>query len=172
VAEAIGGDLDVVVARKIGFPGHAELAMGAVCEEGPPVFNDTVLAQAGLTADELAGLVEAERHEARRRMRRYRGDRPPPPIAGRLVIVVDDGLATGATARAALRSVRSQHPARLVFAAPVCAPDAPAILRDADDVLCVTAPEQLIAVGRWYDRFEQLTDAEVDHHLAVAHHAA
>jgi putative phosphoribosyl transferase len=165
---AVVADFDVIVARKIGVPWQPEFGVGAVTADGPPLFDLDALRHLRLDPQALAPMVERERAEARRWLRRYRGDRPPPPITGRLVIVVDDGLATGVTARAALRSVRDHWPARLVFAAPVCAPAAVAALAgEADEVICVQQPADFEAVGAWYDDFTQLTDADVDHYLAA-----
>lgn len=167
VARGIGADFDVVVARKIGLPWQPELGIGAVTETGPPVLNSLIMRQVGLSEDDIAAAVAAEREEVRRRLRLYRGDRPAPVIAGRFVIVVDDGLATGVTARAALRSLREAGPSRLAFAAPVCADDAERALAGlADDVICARTPESFCAVGRWYIEFPQLADAEVGRLLA------
>jgi putative phosphoribosyl transferase len=169
VAGMIGADFDVIVARKIGLPGQPELAIGAVAEDGPPIFNTTMVQRMGLGQPELEGLVQRERAEVARRLKRYRGDRPPPEVSGRTVIVVDDGLATGATARAALAAVRAQAPAYLVFAAPVCAGDSAAGLRSlADAVVCVLVPDELYAVGLWYDDFTQVSDQEVERRLPAA----
>jgi predicted phosphoribosyltransferase len=163
VARAVGAELDVVVARKIGMPGHPEFGIGAVTADGPPIFNQEVLRRVGLTETDLAGAVATERAEARRRLRRYRGDRPPPEVADRLVIVVDDGLATGVTALAALRAVRDKRPRRLAFAAPVCAPEAAASLAaEVDALVCVRTPQRFGAVGEFYDNFEQLSDEQVE----------
>lgn len=171
VARAVGAELDVVVARKIGMPGHPEFGIGAVTADGPPIFNQEVLRRAGLTETDLADAVSGERAEARRRLRRYRGDRPPPEVADRIVIVVDDGLATGITAMAALRAVRDQRPRGLAFAAPVCSPDSAASLTaDTDAVVCVRTPERFRAVGEFYDNFEQLSDDDVLDVLERANH--
>ncbi|MEU4619869.1 phosphoribosyltransferase family protein [Actinoplanes sp. NPDC023801] len=162
VAERLGGELDIVVVRKIGAPGHPEFGVGAIAEDGPPVFDQDNLRYAGVSEDGVAGVLSAERVELRRRIRRYRGDRPAPAPAGRTVIVIDDGLATGVTAHAALCWVRGQDPARLILAAPVCAPQArDALAAEADEVVCLSAPDPFVAVGRWYDDFEQLTDEDV-----------
>lgn len=169
VARAIGGELDVVVARKIGMPGHPEFGIGAVAEDGPAIFNTEVLRRAGLTEQDLAGTVAAERAEVARRLRRYRGDRPPPDVTGRVVVLVDDGLATGVTAAAALRALRQRQPDRLIFAAPVCADDsADALEAVADAVICEHRPRHFRAVGEWYADFSQLTDDEVEAILAGA----
>lgn len=162
VAAAVGGELDVIVARKIGFPGQPEFGIGAVAEDGPPHFSYDVLRRLGLTEQDLAGDVERERAEVRRRVDRYRGDRPAPAVTGRVVVLVDDGLATGVTARAALASLRARHPRHLVFAAPICAQDsAVALVEHAEAVLCVQAVREFGAVGAWYEDFTQVTDDEV-----------
>ncbi|SHN27133.1 phosphoribosyltransferase [Cryptosporangium aurantiacum] len=169
VAAAVHGELDVVVARKIGVPWHRELGVGAVTVDGPALFDQALLGQVGLRLEDLDADVERERAEARRRTERYRGGRPAPVIAGRTVVVVDDGLATGATARAALRRVRAENPAHLVFAAPVCAPQAVAMLgTEADAVVCVSAPPEFRAVGFHYRDFPQLTDEQVEQELHAA----
>jgi len=168
VAAAVHGELDVVVARKIGVPWHRELGVGAVTVDGPALFDRALLGQVGLALDDLAADVERERAEALRRTERYRAGRRAPVVAGRTVVVVDDGLATGVTARAALRSLRVLEPAHLAFAAPVCAPQAVAMLRtEADAVVCVSAPPEFRAVGFHYRAFPQLTDDEVEAELAA-----
>jgi putative phosphoribosyl transferase len=162
VARTIDADFDVIVARKIGVPGQPELAIGAVAEDGPPIFNTSMVRRIGLGRHDLERMVQRERAEVARRLHRYRGDRPPPEVPGRTVIVVDDGLATGATARAALAAVRARDPIHLVFAAPVCAGDSAYGLHSlADAVLCVLVPDELYAVGLWYDDFTQVSDEEV-----------
>jgi putative phosphoribosyl transferase len=169
VAETIGADLDVIVARKIGAPGRPELGVGAIAEDGPPVFDADLLRQLGLREEDLAATVERERAELARRIRRYRGARPLPAVDGRIVVVVDDGVATGVTARAALRRLR-QSPVRcLILAAPVCSAEAShALAGDADTVICLCRPERFGAVGAWYGDFGQLTDDDVDRALRAA----
>jgi putative phosphoribosyl transferase len=161
VAERLGADLDILVARKISAPGRPELGVGAIAEDGPPVFDDETLGHLGLTRDDLAGTVEREREELARRIRQYRG-RPAQDPTGRTVILVDDGLATGVTARAALRWLRQKNPARLVLAVPVCSwPARNAITADADEVVCLSTPRSFRAVGEWYEDFRQLSDEDV-----------
>jgi predicted phosphoribosyltransferase len=167
VAALTGGDLDVVIARKLGAPGQPEFGVGALVEDGPPLVDRAALDRLGITDDDLAPVVAHERAELARRTLAYRGDRPAPRVAGRTVVVVDDGLATGVTALAALRWVRSGGPARLVMAVPVGSrPACAAVARVADDVVCLRTPRRFRAVGRWYDDFAQLTDDDVVRALA------
>ena len=169
VARVLRVPLDVLVARKIGLPGQPELGVGAVAEGGPPLLDEAVLSRLGVPTSALEETMVSERVELDRRVARYRGDRPLPPLAGRSVVLVDDGLATGVTARAALRVLRAAEPARLVLAVPVCAPDAAEALgREADDVVCVLSPAGFGAVGAWYRRFDQTSDEEVLALLAAA----
>jgi predicted phosphoribosyltransferase len=162
VARALDAPLDVVVVRKIGAPFQEEYGLGAIAGDDPPLFDKAALHDLGLTEDDLAPVVERERAELHRRARRYRHGRPAPDLCGRTAIVVDDGLATGSTARAALRHVRSRGPARTVLAVPVGAPDAvEALSEEADEVICLHRPPSFTAVGVWYHDFEQLTDEEV-----------
>lgn len=160
VARRLGAPLDVVVARKIGAPGRPEFGVGAVCASGPPFFDDGALASLGLVPDDLASSVEAERAEAVRREQRYRAGRVS--VVERDVILVDDGLATGVTAVAAIQRVRAQHPRRVAFAAPVCAPTGvETVAAHADVVICARSPARFAAVGEWYANFRQTTDDEV-----------
>ncbi|MFI8100903.1 phosphoribosyltransferase [Streptomyces sp. NPDC101118] len=162
VAEALHAPLDVLVARKIGAPGHSELGIGAIVDDDPPLFDPRSLEYLGLTEDELAFDVARERIELRRREALYRGIRVPPEVRGRTVVLVDDGLATGVTARAALRHLRGRDPARLVLAVPVAAPEAlVALSAETDEVICLSRPQPFHAVGLWYEDFEQTTDREV-----------
>ncbi|MGW3512534.1 phosphoribosyltransferase [Streptomyces sp. NPDC000994] len=162
VARALDAPLDVVVVRKIGAPSQEEYGLGAIAGDDPPLFDKAALDLLGLTEEDLAPAVERERAELRRRARRYRHGRPAPDLRGRTAIVVDDGLATGSTARAALRHVRRGAPAQTVLAVPVGAPDAVrALSGEADELICLHQPPTFTAVGVWYDDFEQLTDEEV-----------
>ena len=162
VARALGGDLDVVVARKLGAPGHAELAIGAVTADGGRFLNQDVLAALHVSDEYLARVTAEQMEEARRRERRFRRGRAPVALEGRTVILVDDGLATGATMRAAVRSVRARGPARLVVAVPVGAPETCRLLAaEVDQVVCPSRPEPFIAIGLYYENFGQVDDEVV-----------
>ena len=162
VARRLGAELDFAVARKIGAPGRREFGVGAVTADGPAIYDEAILRALKLSAARMARAENRERAEARRRLERYRDGRPPIGLTGRDVILVDDGLATGVTATAALRDVRAGNPRNLVFATPVGAPGAASGLRrDADDVVCVAEPPDFRAVGQWYVDFRQTSDDDV-----------
>jgi predicted phosphoribosyltransferase len=167
VARALGAPLDVFLVRKLGVPGYEELAMGAVASGGVRVLNDEIVRGLGISEDEIDAAVARELQELGRRERLYRRSRPTPNVAGRTVILVDDGLATGATMRAAVAALRQQHPARIVVAVPTASPDTcEALKAEADDVICAMTPEPFFAVGHWYEDFTQTTDNEVRELLA------
>jgi predicted phosphoribosyltransferase len=169
VARWLDAELDVVVARKLGSPVSPELAIGAVTANGGRFLNEDVIAALGVSEAYIEGVTAVQRAEAQRREADLRGARPAPSIAGRVVILVDDGLATGATMRAAIRSVRQHRPRRLVVAVPVGSVEACTALRDeADEVVCLSAPQDFGAVGRFYGEFWQTEDAEVRELLAEA----
>jgi predicted phosphoribosyltransferase len=162
VAERLGVPFDVLVTRKIGCPGQPELGVGAIAEGGEPVFDADLLHRLGLTERDLDITTARERAELARRVTAYRGDRALPPIKGRDAVVVDDGLATGGTARAALGTVRGEGASRVVLAVPIGAAQTVLELSaEADDVVVLAAPSAFRAVGQWYTHFEQLTDADV-----------
>jgi putative phosphoribosyl transferase len=162
IARRLGAELDVVVARKLGAPGQPELALGAVTANGGRVQNDELIAESGVPASYLAAVTEQQMAEARRRQERFRGGAPPPRVAGRTVLVVDDGLATGATMRAAVRSLRRQGAGRVVVAVPVGSREACAALRaEADEVVCLSEPAFFWAVGLHYEDFRPTEDDEV-----------
>lgn len=170
VARALGAPLDVFLVRKLGVPGHEELAMGAIASGGVRLLNqDVVRHLLGVGPGEIEAVAAREQAELQRRERAYRGDRPQPPVAGQTVILVDDGMATGASMRAAAMALRRQGPARLVVAVPVGAPETCEAFRDeADEVVCAATPERFAGVGQWYLDFEQTDDDEVQRLLARA----
>ena len=162
IAAALGVPFDVLAARKVGLPGQEELGIAAVAEGLPEPVLSPAGEALGTGLAGMEGLAERARAELSRRADRYRGGRPLPEVAGRDVVVADDGLATGVTAEAALSALRPRHPRRLVLAVPVCPADTRARLAAvADDVVCVIAPSDFTAVGEWYDDFAQLTDDDV-----------
>jgi len=162
IARTLGAPLEVFVVRKLGVPGHEELAFGALASGGVRVLNEDVVRRLGLTPNLIDAISERERGELERRERLYRGERPPIALSGKSVIIVDDGLATGASMRAAIAGVRAQAPARIVVAVPTAAGETCSLLRaEVDELVSPLTPENFQAVSLWYDYFEQLTDAEV-----------
>jgi putative phosphoribosyl transferase len=162
VARALGAPLDVLLARKLGVPGHPELAMGAVGAGGVRVLNQAVVDSLAIPPQAIEEVAAREGAELARREESYRSGRPPVDIGGRVAVVVDDGLATGATMRAAVTAVRALSPRRVVVAVPVGARETCAELAaDADEVVCVRMPRSFRAVGEWYDDFTQTTDDEI-----------
>lgn len=162
VARALGAPLDVLVVRKLGYPSQPELAMGAIGEGGQRVLNSDVLAQLQVPADVVEQVTARETLELERRLRAYRGEREAMALAGRVVVVVDDGLATGATARAALEVVRHRGAARIVLAVPVAPPSAlGALTAAADHVVCAEVSDRFVGIGQWYSDFHQTSDEEV-----------
>jgi predicted phosphoribosyltransferase len=162
VAQALGAPLDVFVVRKLGVPGHEELAMGAVASGGTWVLNEDVVGPLAIPDDLIRAVATREFHELERRERAYRDDRPPLEVHGRIVILVDDGIATGSTMRAAIEAVRLLQPAQVIVAAPAIAPSTYAMLCDeGDQCVCCILPDPFYAVGVWYENFSQTTDEEV-----------
>jgi putative phosphoribosyl transferase len=162
VARALHVPLDVFIVRKLGVPGHEELAMGAIASGGMRVLNMPVVQQLNISPEEIDMATMREQEELRRREQLYRGDRPAPAIGGRTVIVVDDGLATGSTMRVAINALRRLQPARIVVAVPIAAPETCNALEvEADEVICAVTPQRFHAVGEWYDVFDQTSDDEV-----------
>jgi putative phosphoribosyl transferase len=162
VAACLSAPLDVLVTRKIGHPREPELGLGAVAEGGEPVFDESLLRQVGLREEDLAGVAAKEQAELQRRVQVYREGRPPPDVVGKHVFVVDDGLATGVTARAAVRAIRSRGAAWTVLAVPVASePAVESLKTETDEVVTLVTPRRFRSVGEWYAEFGQLTDADV-----------
>lgn len=162
VARLLEAKLDVIVARKLGAPGQQELAVGAVTADGGRFLNHDIIAALGVSEPYLEAITKVQMVEARRREERLRTLRPPAPVTGRTVLLIDDGLATGATMRASARSLRQRHPAQLVAAVPVGSRAACAALRpDVDEVVCLRQPEPFVAIGIYYHHFEPVEDEQV-----------
>jgi putative phosphoribosyl transferase len=169
IATAVGAELDILLVRKLGTPGHEELAMGAIASGGNRVMNEDVVRGLNISEAAIQRVEDRERQELQRREQAYRGDRPWPALATRCVILVDDGLATGATMRAAVAAVRQEKPARLVVAVPVAPPDTVEMLREqVDEMVCLAEPEPFVAIGVWYVDFSQVGDDDVRQILAKA----
>jgi putative phosphoribosyl transferase len=171
VAKALRAPLDIFLVRKLGVPGHEELAMGAIATGGVRVLNDDVVSYLGISVDVIDAVASMELRELERREHAYRGDRPEPEVRGKTVILIDDGLATGSTMRAAAKALRQQDPARIVVAVPVSASQTCDEYRmGVDEIICAQTPEPFMGVGMWYRDFSQTTDEEVREILAQAKH--
>jgi len=162
IARALRLPLDVFITRKLGAPGNEELAIGALSSDGTVVLDEQLTRSTGADEAYIAQETERQRQEISRRLQRYRGERPPPAVTGRTVVLVDDGVATGATTLAALRALRKQAPGRLILAVPVGPPDSiNRLSAEADEVICLATPEPFWAVGRFFADWSQTTDEEV-----------
>jgi putative phosphoribosyl transferase len=173
VARALEAPLDVFLVRKLGVPGHEELAFGAIASGGTRVLNEQVVRSLDIPPEWIEAIDAKEVAELDRRERAYRGDRPPPDLTGRTVILVDDGLATGSSMAAAISAAREDEPERVIVAVPVAPPETADMLRDeADDVITVLEPPMFGGVGAWYEDFTQTTDDEVKEFLERADQAS
>jgi putative phosphoribosyl transferase len=169
IARVLNADLDVFVVRKLGVPGHEELGFGAIAPGGLRILHDEVIDSLAIDPATIEEVTEREMRELERRDRAYRGDRQGPDLAGRIVILVDDGLATGSSMRVAIEAVRSQDPQRIVVAVPVAPPETVEELRAlVDEVVCLVAPEPFAAIGLWYEDFSPTTDDDVRELLAAS----
>ncbi|BAY26873.1 phosphoribosyltransferase [Calothrix sp. NIES-2100] len=167
VAKALDAPLDICLVRKIGVPGHQELAMGAITSGGIRVLNSDVISSLAISKQTINQVTADESQELQRRDRAYRGDRPPLNVTNHTIILVDDGIATGSTMRAAITLLKQQQPYRIVVAVPVAPPEICEQLSElVDEVVCLKIPERMYAVGVWYEDFSQTTDDEVRHLLA------
>lgn len=172
VAQVLHAPLDVFIVRKLGVPGQEELAFGAIATGGVRVLNQTIIKRFQITPEEVEAVTTVEQDELKRRQRLYRGDRPLPEIRDHTIILVDDGLATGATMHAAVVAIRQQEPARLIVGVPISSPETCAAFQDeVDEIICAVTPEPFYAVGLWYEDFPQVTDAEVHNLLAETYSA-
>ena len=167
IGKELGLPIDVFVVRKLGVPGHEELAMGAIASGDIRIINEDVVNPLGIDQKTIDEVTDRERQELRRREELYRGERKPLTLAGKSVILVDDGIATGSTMRAAIAALRQLGPSRLIVAVPVAAADTyREIGAEVDEMVCAEVPRALFAISQWYERFEQTTDDEVRHLLA------
>lgn len=169
IARALRAPLDVFVVRKLGVPGHEELAMGALAPDGVCILDERIVGGLDISSEDISRAVRHQRRELVRREHAYRGEQPPVDVSDRTVILVDDGLATGSTMRAAIEALRRQHPARIVAAVPVAAPETCGEMSAvADEMMCAATPQPFHAVGLWYEDFSQTSDAEVRELLEAA----
>lgn len=162
VALALHAPLDIFLVRKLGLPGHEELAIGAIASRGIRVLNEDIIRGLNIPDEVIEHVAQKELRELERREHKYRGNRPPPEVHDRIVILIDDGLATGASMRAAVTGLRTQNPKRIVVAVPTAAPETCEAFQDeVDEVICAITPEPFVGVGWWYEDFSQTTDEGV-----------
>ncbi len=162
VSHALEAPLEVFIARKLGAPNQPELGIGAVAQDGSRVLNERIVQEIGVSEEYIERIAAEETAEAERRLELFRGDRPEPEVRGQTAILVDDGIATGVTTRAAIEALRRRGPRRLVLAVPVCAAQpAESLRQEVDELICLEAPSDLMAIGLWYRDFEQVPDEEV-----------
>ncbi len=172
VAKVLQAPLDVVIVRKIGLSGNREFGIGAIAEGGVRVLDQTTIGVIGIDEEEIEDTIKLEEEELKRRVRIYRGGKPPPNLTGKTAILVDDGMATGVTAKAAIEAVKKLKPKKIVLASPVCALDTVESLKKiVDEVICLATPFEFMAVGSWYRDFEQISDEEVIKLLQKAKYA-
>ena len=171
VALALHAPMDIFIVRKLGLPGHEELAVGAIASGSARVLNEEIIRYLNISEAVIDAIAQRELQELERRERAYRGDRPPLHVEGRTIILIDDGLATGASMRAAIAGLRAQNPAHIVVAVPTAAPETcEALEPEVDQMICATTPEPFYGVSRWYEDFSQTTDEEVKMLLEEATH--
>ena len=171
VALALHAPMDIFIVRKLGLPGHEELAVGAIASGSARVLNEEIIGYLNISEAVIDAIAQRELQELERRERAYRGDRPPLHVEGRTIILIDDGLATGASMRAAIAGLRAQNPAHIVVAVPTAAPETcEALEPEVDQMICATTPEPFYGVSRWYEDFSQTTDEEVKMLLEEATH--
>jgi len=169
VAVALDAELDVFIVRKLGLPGKEELAIGAIASGGVRVLNEALIAELQLSPSLIDSIAEREQQELERRQQLFRAGRPRVPVAGRTVIVVDDGIATGASMKAAAQALRTQGPGRILVAVPIAAQQSCAEFRmEVDEIICLHTPALFVGVGMWYRDFSQTSDQEVQQYLEVA----
>jgi putative phosphoribosyl transferase len=169
VARALDAPLDVFVVRKLGFPGHEELAIGAIASGGATVLDSEIIQGYGIPDEVVDAIQESERRELERREQAYRGNEPPADVIGRIVILVDDGIATGSSMRAAIAALRPRHPAKIIVAVPVApASTVRSIEREVNEVVCLSTPKDFLAVGEWYKDFQPVSDRDVRRLLEAA----
>ncbi len=162
IARSLGAPLDVFIARKLGAPDQPELGIGAIAQDGARVLNERIVREVDVSEEYIERIAAEETEEAQRRLELFRGDQPEPEVRERTAILVDDGIATGVTTQAAIEALRRRNPRRLVLAVPVCAAQTAESLRqEVDELICLEAPSNLMAIGLWYRDFEQTSDEEV-----------
>lgn len=162
ISKGLNAPLDVIITRKLGTPGNKELGVGAISEGGTKILDRNMLEQTGLTEEDLGEVVKQEQSELLRRIKLYRGNRPLPEVKNKAVILVDDGLATGVTAKAAIASLKKLNPKKIIFASPVCSYGVAQELGFlVDDFVCLKVPSNVYAIGYWYEDFDQVSDEEV-----------